>query len=314
MLDALETLPKSSDQFFWTDFAELRALIHPDRCYSSGDLSGLENRSADTDADTDKEADKKNFKSEKRWRELITFAGIREHAFGSAYPFRVTEDEDTLELNFDEHNSEQVTYLNLLLASLMRHIPNAYRGDLARHFEVTCFAVFTKLMPEGSEVRATWAGGGDEAPYRGSLYEKMQQIAADLRCTANFNDRDFKKNDNGDGGIDLISWHPMADDREGMPVSFAQCGCSKDQWRFKQLEASPSKHSRHLPMMHLWATYYFMPLDLRHPDGGWANESDIGQAIIVDRLRLVRLASKYNLHDTLPDLPLLDTVREIKYL
>jgi len=306
MLDALENPPSSNDQFFWTDFAELRALIHPDRCYSSGDLHSLEKRCRDT-------GDRK-FGAELRWRELVDFAGIREQEFGDAYPFHVTEDKDTLEFNFDEDNHEQVTYLTLLLASLMRHVPNTSRGELARHFEQTCFAVFTNLMPEGSEVRATWAGGGAEAPYHGSLYEKMKQIASNLRCTAHFKERDFKPNDNGDGGIDLISWHPMADERDGMPVSFAQCGCSKEGWRFKQLEASPSKHSRHLPMMHLWATYYFMPLDLRHPDGGWANESDIGAAIIVDRLRLIRLATQYNLHDTLQVLPLLNTVRGIEYI
>lgn len=306
MLVALEAPPDSMDQFFWTDFAELRSLIHPDSCFSFGDLYSLEKRCRDTH--------NRPFSTEERWSELTAFAKMRKSEFGDAYPFNVTEDGDTLELDFDEGSHEQVTYLNLLLASLMRHIPNSQRGSLARYFEQTCFAVFTKLMPDGTEVRATWAGGGAEAPYTGSLYEKMKQIASDLRCTPNFKARDFKANDNGDGGIDLISWHPMADDRDGMPVSFAQCGCSKEQWRFKQLEASPSKHAHHFPMRHNWATYYFMPLDLRDPDGGWANESDLGEAIIVDRLRLVRLASQYGLHDTLPELPLLNSVREMEYI
>jgi hypothetical protein len=60
--------------------------------------------------------------------------------------------------------------------------------------------------------------------------------------------------------------------------------------------------------MHPWATYYFMPLDLRHSDGGWAYESDIGKAIIVDRLRLMRLASQYKLHDQLPPMVFVDDV------
>jgi hypothetical protein len=195
----------------------------------------------------------------------------------------------------------------------MRHVPETRRGELARYFEQTCLAVFERLMPEGAEVRATWAHGGTEAPYTGSLFEKMRQIANDLRCTANFKERDFKANDSGDGGIDLISWHSMADDRPGMPIAFAQCGCSKSDWRFKHLEASPAKHYGHLPTMHPWATYYFLPIDLRHADGGWAYESDIGNAIIVDRLRLVRLASQYGLHAALPGLPLLDDVRAMSY-
>jgi hypothetical protein len=140
------------------------------------------------------------------------------------------------------------------------------------------------------------------------LFEKMKSIAADIRCTANFQDRDFKNTDSGDGGIDLISWHPMTDSRSGMPIAFAQCGCSKEDWKFKQSEASFDRHGTRLPVMHPWATYYFMPLDLRHSDGGWAYESDIGKAIIVDRLRLMRLASQYKLHDQLPPMVFVDDV------
>jgi hypothetical protein len=305
MLNALETPPGSRDPFFWADFVELRALIHPDHCFSRGDLTGLEHRHRDTGGG-------RHFSAETYWRDLINFAGVRAQEFGTSYPFVVSEDEDTLVLTIDG-SREQTTYLRLLLASLMRHVPETRRTELARYFEQSCLVVFEKLMPVGAEVRATWAHGGAEAPYTGNLFEKMRQIASDLRCTANFMERDFNTNDSGDGGIDLISWHSMADDRPGMPIAFAQCGCSKSDWRFKHLEASPTKHYRHLPTMHPWATYYFLPIDLRHADGGWAYESDIGSAIIVDRLRLIRLASQYDLHAALPTLILLDEVRSMTY-
>ena len=48
MLEALESPPTGTAPFFWADFAEMRALIHPDRCFSRGDLSGLERRGRDT--------------------------------------------------------------------------------------------------------------------------------------------------------------------------------------------------------------------------------------------------------------------------
>ncbi|MDP2784662.1 MAG: hypothetical protein Q8O38_08740 [Sulfurimicrobium sp.] len=304
MLEALESVPGSTAPLLWTDYVELRALIHPDRCFSRGDLSGLERRMRDTRG--------QGFAAESRWRDLINFAGVRRHEFGDSYPFAVSDDEDTLELRNDG-TPKQTTYLHLLLAALMRHIPGNRRTDLARNFEETCFAIFTKLMPDGAEIRATWANAGNNALYQGTLYQKMCQVAADLRCTANFKERDFIRSDSGDGGIDLISWHPMADERKGMPISFAQCGCSKSDWRFKQLEASPAKHYHHLPVMHPWACYYFLPLDLRHPDGDWAHENDIGQAIIVDRLRLVRLATQYALHESLPALPLLSEVSVLNY-
>ena len=317
MLESLDTPPGKADQFLWTDFVELRALIHPDRCFSRGDFQSLGGRAKDASVDRPFSEDENNDKSaygrgaviEKRWREIIDFSCIRTSDYGEAYPFNISDDGDTLELTLSERNSlGQRFYLSLLLASLLRHFPRKLMPEVGRYFEESCLLIFSKLMPEGARIKKTWAGGGAEAPYQGTLYEKMRQIAEDLRCPANFKARDFKRSDTGDGGIDLISWHPMADDRDGMPIAFAQCGCSTTDWTFKQLEASPTKHRRHFPVIHPWATYYFLPVDLRHPDGGWAYASDIAEAIIVDRLRMIRLAAQYGLHDQLPDLPVREEV------
>ena len=153
LLLALEIPPDKSDQLFWTDFIELRALIHPDKCFSYGDLYSLQNRLRDTNVRT--------FSAEERWRDITSFANVRSHEFSGAYPFQVSEDGDTLALTFDPEKKEQVTYLNFLLASLMRHIPSDCRADLARYFEKACFKIFQRLMPQGAETRATWAGGGE---------------------------------------------------------------------------------------------------------------------------------------------------------
>lgn len=297
MLDRLDVPPAGSDSFIWTDYIELHALIHPDSCFSRGDLAGIElrHRSLTTHG----------FNVEERWRQLADFAGIRKLEFKHSYPFEVTDDEDTIVFNFDGSQQQQ-TYVALLIASCMRNVEKTRIAEIARVFEKSCFQIFSKLMPTGSEVRATWAGGGAEAPYVGTLFDKMKAIAEDIRCTPNFKERDFRANDRGDGGIDLIAWHPMTDNRAGIPIAFAQCGCSKDDWTFKQLEASPSKHYYHLPTMHRWSTYYFLPLDLRHADGGWACESDIGEAIIVDRLRMLRLLEQYDIYAQLPAMPYVD--------
>jgi hypothetical protein len=304
MLEKLDLPPAGSDSFIWTDFIELHALIHPDSCFSRGDLSGIENRH--------RSLTKHGFNVEERWRQLTDFAGIRKSEFNHSYPFSVTDDKDTIVFEYDGSKQQQA-YIALLIASCMRNIQKTRISEVARAFEKTCFVVFSKLMPIGSEVRATWAGGGVEAPYVGTLFEKMKAIAEDIRCTANFKERDFRTNDRGDGGIDLIAWHPMTDKRTGIPIAFAQCGCSKDDWTFKQLEASPSKHYSHFPVMHRWATYYFLPLDLRHADGGWACESDIGEAIIVDRLRMLRLIEQYDIFEDLPVMPYVNEAMEFSY-
>lgn len=301
MLLAMETPPSAADPLFWTDFVELRALVHPDRCYSRGDLAGLLHRNQDT-------AVNRTANHESRWDDVIRFVDTRLYEFGDAYPFRVSSDRDTLELVADT-TAKNEAYLKLLLSSLMRHAPHNRRAELGRFFEQASHTVFCKLMPEGSTIHPCWASAGASAHYTGTLYNKMTRLAADIRCNPNFKARDFKPNDTGDGGIDIVAWHPMEDERDGMPMAFAQCGCSKEDWSFKLLEASPAKHYRHFPVMHRWATYYFMPLDLRHADGDWAYKSDIGEAIVVDRLRLLRLGIQNELIDSWPALPLLSEVR-----
>ncbi|MBD9407275.1 hypothetical protein IB236_18180 [Acidovorax sp. ACV02] len=294
MFTSLENPPDGKDIFLWTDYIEILALTHPDRCYCKGDLSGLARRLLTST--------RRNIDYEQLWRDVINFSSTRRVAFGEFYPFEISDDQDTLSFKFNA-TPEHHAYVGLLIASSLRLVSKEILHRIARQFEEASLEVFKGLQPVGAEVRATWAGAGAGAVYQGKLYEKMLAIANDLRCTPNFKVEDFDERDTGDGGIDLIAWHPMSDERDGMPISFAQCGCSKADWTFKQIEAHPAKHIRHLPVMHPWATYYFMPLDLRRSDGDFAKKSDIGQAIIVDRLRILRLAKQFNSLKDFPAMP-----------
>lgn len=281
---------------FWTDFAEIKALVHPDRCFTSGDLSGVAKRAKDMGQGFDHAA---------RWRDILNFVNIRRTAFGDAYPFEISNDQDTIAVaSYD--SPQQRLYLALLLASSLRTIERNRRNGVARVFEEISFAVFSKLLPTGSEIRATWAGAGRAAPYEGTLFQKLTALAADLRCAPNFAESDFNSADTGDGGMDIVAWHPMSDRRAGIPIAMAQCGCSRDDWEYKQLEAHPVKHRHRLPVMHPWANYYFMPLDFRRSDGDWAKKSDLAEVIIVDRLRILGLAEQLAVMHEMPALAYVD--------
>lgn len=290
MFGELDSPPDTNEGTFWADFIELRALLHPDRCFSIGDLGGIAQRAKDIG---------REFKLDERWRLVVNLIQIRLHAYDSTYPFLVSEDKDTIELNFNESDA-QTAYLGLLIASCLRNVVSAERNNIAREFEEASLVIFEKLMPAGSEVRATWAGASTGAPYTGTLFEKLTALANDLRCLPNFQANDFNNNDYGDGGIDLVSWHPMADQQQGMPIAFAQCGCSKDDWEYKQIEAHTAKHRPKLPTMHPWSNYYFMPLHFRRPDGDWAKKSDLGEVILVDRLRILKLAEQNGTLNAMP--------------
>lgn len=290
MFKNLDTPPDQQAPMLWVDFSELRALVHPDKCFSKGDLIGIARRGLDIG---------RIFDADERWKLIADMVKIRQLSFGSAYPFKVSQDQDTIELHFDE-SGIQTTYLGLLIASTLRNVEITQRNHIARAFEETSIVIFSNLMPDGVEVRATWAGGGAGAPYTGSKFEKFTRLANDLRCTANFSKEDMDSQDSGDGGIDMIAWHPMADLRAGTPIAFAQCGCSRDDWIYKQMEPHTAKHYRNLPVMHRWSNYYFLPLDFRRPDGDWAHKFDMADVIFVDRLRLLRLAEQYSKIDALP--------------
>lgn len=313
MLFNLDIAPSGDDAFDWADFVELRAITHPDKCFSRGDLAGLLNRAkdrserpgADTVASDDgvavvteglDEADGKKTAptTEARWRDAINFVNERSTMFGDDYPFTISADKDTVSLRADLPEGAWL-YLTLLIGASMRYIPQNRRSQVAREFEERSLSIFEKLMPEGMEVRAAWARGGKDAPYSGTLFDKLTAIASDIRATPLFCKQDFKPQDRGDGGIDIVAWHPMADTRQGIPIALAQCGCSRDDWRHKQLEASPAKLQPQMAVMHPWSNYYFMPQDLRWKHGDWAYKHDFGQAIVVDRLRIIRLARQYNI-------------------
>ena len=322
-MDTLDIPPSGSDSFLWTDFAELRALVHPDREFSQTDLEAVANRRRDLQdenefGDFDQDAyrrKKRGFNVEQRWQEIANFVRRRQDDFGDSYPFYLSEDKDTIEVKQETFECQQVAYLGLLVASSLRLIKDNRRDEITRTFERFSYTIFSHLMPTGSVVKPTWAQGGADVSYQGSLYQKMLKIASDIRCEKpNIEQADYNSRNRGDGGIDILAWHPMADTRAGIPIAFAQCGCSPEDWRFKQSDCSWDRHHWKLPVIHPWANYYFMPLDLRRPeDGDWAYKNEIRTAIIVDRLRLLRLTSQYKLYDQLPAMPFIDEVIALRY-
>lgn len=290
MFADINSPPNVSDSYTWADYLEMRSLIHPDKCFTRGELGSLFTRIRSTGQSV-KDVNEV-------WSDIKGFIRSRGIEFAAAYPFALSADEDTIELVDGARNAEQNFYLTLLICSSMAYLPA--KNAIARVFEECSLAIFRRLMPSGSEVHPAWAAGGVAARYQGNLPEKYRAIATDIRAVATFKDRDFKVGDHGDGGIDIVAWHPLGDSRDSIPSAFAQCGCSREDWRRKHLEASPSKLRAKLNPHHPWATYYFMPIDLRWNDGDWANKSDFGDAIMIDRLRLIRLAKQFDLSNTMP--------------
>lgn len=324
ILDAKMSRPNGSDLYIWCDYIELRCLVDKDRRLSRGRIQELLDDTAQmygeqTDADvvnpadpeplTDGDADDLDVRAgvppggvQVGTRDEMRVAGwfknlaFRAKTFGKAYPFELSADGQELEaLQVD--TPLRVLYVQMLISASLRLVPKTRRDELTESFEETSHEIFKQLMPMGWEVHRFGAKGASR--YEGLLFDKLKALVKDLRGKLHLKAKDFKPNDRGDGGLDLVAWHPMAgDERDGLPIALAQCGCTSDGdgWSKKSLEAAPAKLRPHIHVLHPWSTYYFMPHDLTEASGtqiDWQQRANLTETIVIDRSRLIRLATLY---------------------
>lgn len=294
----------------WGDYAELRCLTHQDKRFSRDNLAEAIGESKDLNKDGDDteptpdefdldnpvpaeppEEEPDPDEDETLTANTFRLLRWRATAFGDDWPFTI--DSGSMEIKLREAlTTRHYLYLQLLLSSLLSYCPRTRRKTYTGTFEDLSFHIFKNLMPQRAEVHQF--GVAHSSRYTGTLFNRLTKLAEDVRGNLLLTQQDFPKNDAGDGGLDLVAWHPLGDERDNIPIAFAQCGCTAEGWPNKMLEASPEKLSRFF-VGHRWATYYFMPLDLTVTSGNkmnWAELRDINSAIVIDRLRIMRLADE----------------------
>lgn len=330
ILHNLDVKPKSSDSYLWCDYIEVRCLVHADHRFSRGNLLELldetaELASASSDADVDSDDGKSAFdnndddddgvpeadtdsggphgltvkdRNEAKTADLFKNLAYRASIFGDAYPFELDATGQELQLR-DISASLRKLYLQLLLSASLRLVPNTRRSELTEPFEKLSTRIFSCLMPIGWQVHQFGAKGSTR--YKGHLYTRLKKLADDLRGRLEVEKHHYKTTNSGDGGLDIVAWHPLGDDtRVSIPIALAQCGCTAEEWPLKTLEASPAVLGSNLTTQHPWATYYFMPQDLLDGRGAkqdWQRRPSLTKCIFVDRLRLIRLADLYGVAD-----------------
>lgn len=311
VLEYVTVTPKAARyaKYRWCDYIELRCLTHVDHRFSrdslvealkeseevSGDESDINPDELDmsngddpAEADVEQEAEKDD-RDESFSATCFKHLRWRSTTFGQDWPFVIDEHAREIAVKPTLATSHYF-YLHLLLSSLLKYCPKTRRKTYTRTFEEISLAVFRSLMPKGAEVHAFGAAHSER--YTGHLFERLTKLTADVRGHLRLTRQDFPKNNSGDSGLDLVGWHDLKDTRDHIPIAFAQCGCTAEDWPNKMLEASPARLGGKLVTGHKWATYYFMPLDLTDERDGqmhWQEWRDVNSAIVIDRLRLIRL-------------------------
>ena len=306
-MKSITTYPKSfNDTNKWADYIEILCLLSPDADLTvddiydrvSGDKSAdeeseifedyiLENSINITEMDKGSDsAPKTDFKYEKI-RDYFKLLDARQAQFNSSYPFVISNQNRITRI--DQFSNQHYTYIYLLFSANLDYF-SKFLYQLSHNFEEISLDVFRKLLPPTSQVHYFGSGGKRGGLFQpNKLYDRIKILGAQLglhlssRCTED----SIGRNNSGDGGLDLVGWYDFKEKNVGMITYFAQCACGKD-WFDKQFESHPLSWEGKLQLVNRPINVLFTPSSFRKLDGHWLNDGKIIDAIIIDRLRIVR--------------------------
>jgi hypothetical protein len=213
-------------------------------------------------------------------------AGRAEH-FGNSYPFELSQANGEISLRTQLNDAQRLYLLLLVMANL--HYFGTLTSDLTADFERLSTKALRNLLPAGAQVHIFGKGGAGSNRYTGNVWNRIQQLAADLRAALLAAAADFPPQSTGDVGVDLVAWVPWRDVERGTIVIFAQCACTP-QWNEKQHSSNPATWCAHkmapscMPLNAVFTPYF-----LRRHDGTWQRPADMGPYLHIDRLRLSHL-------------------------
>lgn len=324
---------RKSDTHRHADYAELLCLINPDRVLSNADLEdrllertdvgdvadesdlivGGGNGAADIpDAYLGSQIDSATSRRVQaevtQIREQLQY---RVQAFGATYPFRLTSTGTSFQLTRKKRLREvHKLYLFLLIASDAKRISDgSSHPKVYTAFEQLATEMMKRLLPPGAEVHpfgtATKRG---QRFYGGSKISRMEKLAKELRGRSLFTSNNTEPTDSGDGGIDTVGWLPFADSADGILTLIGGATCSYRELTGKLMDTSVSKIKNKLMLRVPHVNVCFVPFLLRKATGKWHLETEIGEAVIVDRLRFVKSLEDNN--DLLARIGMKDLMRD----
>ena len=232
--------------------------------------------------------------------DLFAHLLYRQVVFGEFYPFELNTSGNNL-IKKEEVTGEQKLYLFLLLASSFRYLEGSDRNTLATDFELLCREALKAYLPDKAEVHVfgTSAKNTTLPRYTGTLWDKINRLAADLYEGVKVKETSVSPNNTGDEGLDLVAWIPIGDEREGMLIVFGQCACT-DKWVSKQNSSGAVEWRQKMSFKVEPSNFVFIPFFFRRTDGSWHEAHKIS-SILIDRLRLIRLLKeKFSFLESLP--------------
>ena len=207
----------------------------------------------------------------------------RGESYGDDYPFEFIDGRISLK---NDMNDRQKLYLGLLLCSLLSYIENS--ATFTSVFEKISCEATKSYLPAGAEVHVFGKSSATDTKYQGTLMNKVRELATDLSVKVTCSDDDFRKYDNGDGGVDVVAWVPFSNDTnlERKQIFLGQSASGKN-WNTKQ--GSVDRMFNYLNLPRNVQNLLFVPFDFRDENRNFSEKGEITSELIFDRHRLMNL-------------------------
>lgn len=315
----LDRVPSWGYDFLWADYVELLCLCSQNGCVSSANIQTYTQEAFDTQADFQSDdEDMEGVKADpevlddqiaKHWDDIYRRLQARTQSWAS-WPFHL--EGAVLTSKFDETNPEHRLYVALLIASSLRLCEKTRSGEITSAFEEISFHWLQRSLSSHWEVRPFGAHQRLPGSYKGTLKAKLEALSNDIQATLIPNADDDDTRNTGDGGIDLVAWMKMGDQRGNLPVIFGQCACSPKDWEYKQLIVTQASVGARIHVQHPAAAYCFVPHDLHRNDTAWQRASHVLRTVVIDRARILHLFRETQSWNGIPDWPFVQEPTKIQ--
>ena len=304
LLTGLDKVPRHAYPFLWAVYVELLCLCGQNGFVSKGNIDAITQEAGDVQSDSvealigDMESEDLDDSVSQRWADIHARLTARSKQYQDCWPFVL--EPGVLRSRFDGSNPGHRLYAALLIASSLRLCTKKRAQEVTDAFEEISYHWLRGSLNDLWEVRPFGAHQKLPNAYQGSLLEKLKALAKDIRARLQKEDADYDPRNTGDGGIDLVAWFNMGDQRGNMPVIFGQCACSPTDWEDKQLDVTPAAIEGHLAPHHPGAAYCFVPHDLSANDSRWDRSEHVKRTVLIDRLRFLKLFERNSFLARLP--------------
>lgn len=332
-LISLRKLPPALSEYQWADIIELLCLVNPDGMVSNadvidrvGEIKGIgeelqpapeleilepppEGELGPLDAHLPEiGAGQEHDALAKRFQDWIRHIEYRQNVFGSAYPFEISEDRNTILLR--RITSGRRIYVFFLIAANLENLTeDRVKRKFRNHFEIVSKVALEAYLPSPAMVYLFGSNPLNRGRYRGTTWSRIQKLSNDLNEILVCTEDDFPPTSTGDNGLDLVGWLPTNDNADGRAIFFGQCGTGED-WEDKQHESGYDRWRRFIQMTAPPVNFAFIPYCFRSAGGKWFNSTRI-YTVLIDRVRLVRLLTE-NVDRAISAMPLELVERAIK--